>query len=69
MTVLVEEVHRSTMSFRVKARNAEGKDAFSARLVHSIVEYKSFRSVVWPDEIRKRATAYRAACSAVKAVA
>ena len=69
LTVLVEEVHRSTMSFRVKARNGEGKDAFSARLVHSIVEYTSFRSVAWPDEIRERATAYRAACGAVKAVA
>lgn len=69
LTVLVEEVHRSTMSFRVKARNSEGKDAFSARLVHSIVEYTSFRSVPWPDELRQRATAYRAACSAVKAVA
>ena len=70
MEVLVEEEGlRSTIPFRVKGRTQAGEDCFGARLILSVVDWKSFRSISVPTDFRERIAAYRMACNAVKAVA
>ncbi len=70
MEVLVEEEGlRSTIPFRVKGRTQAGEDCFGARLILSVVDWKSFRSISVPTDFRERIAVYRMACNAVKAVA
>ena len=58
----VEQLGRASLTVRVTAHDGAGKTFFNAAIVSCLIEKPAFKAKPWPDDIRARIEAYRAAC-------
>lgn len=67
VTVLVEKLGSSSLTFRTVGRRSDGMDVFEGRYVcvHSTNDETGMRSLPWPEERRRRVENYMAACKPV----
>ena len=61
LTVELERIGRSSLSFRIVGDDDDGQRYFEGRLVSCLTDLKAGRPVPIPDTIRSRAEAYQAA--------
>lgn len=62
-TVRVEKVGRTSMTFLIDGRDAEGHHYFRIRMVMVCVSFDAdYRPVEMPADLRRRMSAYQAAC-------
>lgn len=62
LDLLVEDLGRSSITFRVTGRDRAGKLYFRAKLVSCFISRPAFKPIAIPQEIRGRIQAYRRDC-------
>ncbi len=62
MRLLVEDLGRSSITFRVTGRDPAEKEFFRAKLISCFISRPGFKSTAIPDALRERILAYQKAC-------
>jgi 4-hydroxybenzoyl-CoA thioesterase len=62
LDLLVEDLGRSSITFRVSGRDRAGKAYFRAKLVSCFISRPAFKPISIPQEFRDRIQAYRTDC-------
>jgi 4-hydroxybenzoyl-CoA thioesterase len=63
LDLLVEDLGRSSITFRVTGRDRAGKAYFRAKLISCFISQPAFKPISIPQEFRDRIQAYRADCN------
>ncbi len=66
LELLVEDLGRSSITFRVSGRDRAGKVYFRAKLVSCFISRPAFKPIAIPPEFRDRIQAYRRDCDRVR---